>query len=154
MTKMVLVAAALLSASVFADATAAPVKGGIPARQEPVSGLISLSLIEALTAVKEPGLAGVFTYISEANAPTAFADYLARDTKALSRYLDKLDDDRKAANGLTDWDHQVCATLVNFYASPAGGIFGRLDAKRSSKINQCVLVPVVTLGNLVAARKK
>ena len=151
MTKPVLIVAVLLSASAFA---AAPIKGGAAAKSEPLPGLINLSLVEALTAVKEPGLAGVFTYISEDNAPTAFADYVARDGHALKRYLDKLDDDRKAAKGLTNWDHMVCAMLVNFYASAAGGIFGRPDVKRMSKINQCLLTPIVTLESLVAARKK
>lgn len=117
-------------------------------------GMVSLSLVEALSAVRAPELAGVFSFIAEENAPFAFADYLARDKKALKLYVGKLDDDRKVANGLTAWDHSVCASLVNLYSSPLANTFGRPDEKRMSRINQCVLVPVVPLEEIVARRKR
>lgn len=134
----------------------AAVEGVSTPKSAPMStgGMVSLSLVEALAAVRAPELAGVFSFISDENAPFAFADYLARDKKALKLYVAKLDDDRKVANGLTAWDHSVCASLVNLYASPLAATFGRPDEKRMSKINQCVLVPVVPLEEIVARRKR
>lgn len=149
---------ALLAAAV---ALAAPALAGTaPAPSAPAAapvasgGMVSLSLIEALAALKQPQLAGIFSFVSEKDAPFALADYLARDRKAMKRYLGKLDDDRKAGGGLTGWDHDVCASLVNLYASPIAGTFGRPDEKQMSKINQCVLTPVVSLEEIVSRRKK
>ena len=117
--------------------------------------MLSGSLIEALSAIKKPELGGVFTYVGTENAPRAFADLIARDAKAMKRYTCKLDDDRKAAGGLTAWDHQVCATLVNYYAGGANmpGL-KRPDKKRLKALNDCVLAPVMELQEIVARRNK
>ena len=149
MIRSALVAAAVaLAAPAFAGTAEAP------ALASSSGGMVSLSLVEALAAVKQPQLAGIFSFVSEKDAPFALADYLARDKKSMKRYLEKLDDDRKAANGLTGWDHEVCVSLVNLYASPIAATFGRPDEKRMSKINQCVLAPVVSLEEIVARRKR
>ena len=116
--------------------------------------MLSASLIEALAAVEKPELGGLFTYVGDKNAPAAFADLIARDAKAMKRYSAKIDDDRKAANGLTAWDHQVCATLVNYYAGVAMPGIKRPDAKRLKSLNNCVLAPVMELQEIVARRKK
>lgn len=140
----------------FSGLAAAPVREPItpPTRSETRSVMIGLSLVEALTAIKAPALAGVFSFVAESDSATAFADYLIRDMKAMKRYTDKLDADQKVAQGLTAWDHEVCANLINFYGSKAGGMFGRPDEKRMSKINQCVLSRVLELETIVGARKK
>ena len=50
-----------------------PLFAGTAARaQEILSG----SLIEALKAIEKPELGGVFTYVGDKNAPTAFADLI------------------------------------------------------------------------------
>ncbi len=116
--------------------------------------ILSGSLIEALTAVKKPELGGVFTYVGEQNAPRAFADMIARDSKAMKRYTAKLKSDHKAAGGLTAWDHEVCATLVNHYAGAAMPGLKKPDAKRLKALNDCVLAPVLELQDIVARRKK
>jgi hypothetical protein len=116
--------------------------------------MVSLSLIEALAAIRQPQLAGIFSFVAEADAPFAFADFLARDKKAMKAYLNKLGDDRKAADGLTDWDHEVCASLVNLYGSPLAATFGVPEPKRMSQINECVLSPILPLEAIVARRKK
>ena len=143
--------------------SALPARAGTPASapaaaasQAPAaaSGIVSLSLIEALTAIRQPQLSGVFSFIAEQNSSFAFADLLARDKKAQKLYLEKLDDDVKAADGLTTWDHEVCASLVNLYASPLAATFGKPDDKRMSKINRCVLARVVPLGEIVSRRKQ
>jgi hypothetical protein len=116
--------------------------------------MLSGSLIEALAAVGKSELGGVFTYVGDKNAPSAFADLIARDLKAMKRYTNKLSDDRKAAGGLTPWDHQVCATLVNYYAGvPMPGI-KKPDDKRLKALNDCVLSSVVELSVIVERRSK
>ena len=117
--------------------------------------MLSASLIEALAAIDKPELGGLFTYVGDKNAPTAFADLVARDPKAMRRYAAKLAADNKAAKGQTAWDHQVCATLVTYYAG--GGTMPGVkkpDAKRLKILNECVLVPVLELQDIVSRRKK
>ena len=138
-----LLLAAVLFASPLLSATAARA-------QEILSG----SLIEALAAVGKPELGGVFTYVGEKNAPTAFADLIARDKKAMKRYTAKLEADRKAAGGLTAWDHEVCATLVNHYAGGSMPGIQKPDAKRLKTLNACVLAPVMELQEIVMRRNK
>jgi hypothetical protein len=155
-----LAAAVALAAPAFAGAPQAPRAGGpaaVTAGSAPMSsgGMVSLSLVEALAAIKQPQLAGIFSFVAEPDAPFAFADLLARDKKALKLYLEKLDGDKKAANGLTGWDHSVCASLVNLYASPMAAAFGGApEEKRMSQINQCVLAAVVPLEEIVARRHR
>jgi hypothetical protein len=143
-------------------ALGSPALAGTPAAARPASalagggatGVISLSLIEALTALHQPQLAGIFSFVAEADAPFAFADFVARDKKAMKLYLNKLDADRKAAKGLTEWDHEVLASLINLYGSPMAGTFGKPDEKRMRQINDSMLAPVVPLEAIVAGRSK
>lgn len=116
--------------------------------------LMDLSLVEALSAIRQPQLAGLFSFINPKDAPFALADLLARDHGALKRYLGKLDEDRSVANGLTGWDHQVCGSLVNLYASQAGAALDKPKAKFMKKINECVLAPVVSLQDIVGRRRR
>lgn len=138
--RKLLLAASLLASPLFA-ATAARA-------QEMLSG----SLIEALSVVGKPELGGVFTYVGQPNAPRAFADLIARDAKAMKRYTSKLGDDLKAAGGLTAWDHEVCATLVNHYAGVGMPGIKMADAKRLKALNACVLSPVMELQDIVMKR--
>ena len=117
-------------------------------------GILSGSLIEALNSVDKPELAGVFTYIAGENGPRAFADLIARDLKAMKRYTNKLADDLKIAKGLAPWDHQVCATLVTYYAGVAMPGIKKPDAKRIRALNECVLSPVVELAEITTRRNK
>lgn len=141
---------ALLLALALPSAAAAPAVVPTP----DAGGMVNLSLVDALTAIEEPQLAGIFSFIPEKYSTFAFADLMARDKKALKRYLGKLQADLKSAAGLTGWDHEVCATLVNLYASPLSASFEKPDAKRMSRINECVLAPAVQLSDIVAKRKK
>lgn len=134
---------------------ATPIISAMAARAQGVEGgILSGSLIEALKAIEKPELGGVFTYVGDQNAPRAFADLIARDLKAMKRYTNKLAGDRKAANGLTPWDHQVCATLVNYYAGISMPGIKKPDAKRLKALNECVLSPVVELVDVVERRSK
>ena len=155
-----LLAAAAAAVLLASSASAADAPQQAPAIQvgqtAPMAsgGVVDLSLIEALGAVRKPEVAGLFSYINPKDAPFAFGDLLAREEKSLKRYLSKLDDDKEAANGLSPWDHEVCASLVNLYNSPMGASFEKPKAKLMSKINQCVLSPVVPLQEIVSRRKR
>lgn len=133
---------------------ASPIISVTAARAQEEGGMLSGSLIEALKAIDKPELGGVFTYVGETNAPRAFADLIARDAKSMKRYINKLADDRKIAGGLAAWDHQVCATLVNYYAGIEMPGIKRPAAKRLKAFNECVLSPVVELNVLVERRGK
>jgi len=137
-------------------AVALPVAAASTAELPPPdsAGMVNLSLIDALAAIRQPQLAGVFSFIPEKYSTFAFADLMARDKKALKHFLGKLQSDLKDAKGLTGWDHEVCATLVNLYASPLSESFGKPDAKRMKKINECVLAPEVPLSDIVSRRSK
>ena len=146
-----------VAGAAFAAAPAEAATRATQAAQEAAqapTGMISFSLVEALAAMKEPQLAGVFSFVSEKNAPFALADLLARDKKAMKLYLDKLDGDFKAAHGLTEWDHDVCASLINLYGSPMAGTFGVPEPKRMKQINDCMLAPAIPLETIVAKRKR
>jgi len=151
MIPQLILACVLPSAAAFA--AAAPRPSPIDAAVDS-SGVVNLSLVDALAAIEEPQLGGIFSFIPEKNSTFAFADLLARDKKALKRYLVKLKADLKGAGGLTGWDHEVCATLVNLYASPLGASFQKPDAKKMSQVNECVLSQVVSLADVVARRKR
>ena len=145
-----LIAVGLLASAPFVAAasyTAAP--------QAQVSGnLLGGSLIEALIAIKKPELGGVFTYVGDVNAPRAFADLIARDPKAMKLYTKKLAADRKVAGGLTAWDHEVCATLVTYYAGPPISGLKVPDGKILKALNEGVLAPVLELQEIVSRRGK
>ena len=140
-----LVVACLLASPLFAAGAA---------RAQGEGSLLSGPLIEALAAVGKPELSGVFTYIGAQQAPRAFGDLVARDLKAMKRYTGKLMRDRKIAGGLTAWDHEVCATLVNHYAGFSMPGLKKPDAKRLKALNDCVLTPVMELQDIAARRNK
>jgi hypothetical protein len=150
-------AALVLASPAFAGGPAAARPAARPAALTEgggATGMISLSLIEALSALHQPQLAGIFSFVAEQNAPFAFADYVARDNKAMKLYLSKLDADRKAGKGLTEWDHEVLASLINLYGSPMAATFGKPSEKQMHQLNECMLAPVVPLEAIVAGRKK
>jgi hypothetical protein len=155
MIRAALAAAALaLVAPAYAGAPAAARRSAAPVDACAPTGMISFSLVEALAALHQPQLAGIFTFVSEENAPFAFADLLARDKKLMKLYFEKLGEDFKAAQGLTEWDHEVCASLINLYGSPMAATFGRPEDKRMKQINDCMLAHNVTLEEIVSRRKK
>ena len=142
-----------VAAPSFGATAAAPVPKGPPTASAGPA-VVNLSLIEAVASIDMPQITGLFAFIAEEDASFAFADLIARDPKAMKKYLKKLEADRKAASGLTSWDHEVCATLVNLYASSMGATLGRPSDKNMSFINECVLAPVVPLSDIVSRRKR
>lgn len=154
MTKALL-AVLLLPAPAFAAGAAAPAAPAVAAPRAPEGGtMVSLALVEALAAVERPELAGLFSFIPPQNASYAFGDLMARDPKGLKLYARRLKADLKAAGGLTEWDHEVCATLVNIFAGQGGLLAERPPKKVMAVVNDCVLSPVMDLREIVARRKK
>jgi hypothetical protein len=75
-----------------------------------------------------------------------------RDPGALKDFAGKVRADMKAAGGLTDWDHAVCAVVVN--AVTGASLASKPKKKTMSAINECVLSPVLTLQEVSARRKR
>jgi hypothetical protein len=151
--KPLLIAVLFAASPLFAATKPKPAPVPVPTAAPEASGnLVSGALIEALIAIEKPELGGVFSYVNEKNAPRAFADLLARDPKSMKRYADKLKADMKAAGGTTAWDHEVCATLVNYYAGPPMPGLKAPDAKRLKALNETVLSPVKDLQEIVMRR--
>jgi len=127
-----------------ASASAAPVQGGI----------INLSCMEALVAVEQARLAGVFSFIPEKDSPAAFGDLVAHDGKALKRYADKLDQDFKAGAGITAWDHEAVVFTLSLFSSPLAQTLDLPAPKLQARLTALSLAPTVPLGAIVARRKK
>lgn len=156
MTMRALAVAVLLASpasALAADVAARPAATRIPTSSAGPS-VVNLSLIEGIAAIELPQVTGLFSFIAEQDASFAFADLVARDPKAMKRYLNKLRDDKKLSNGLTSWDHEVCATLVNLYASSLGAALNKPKQKDFDFINECVLAPVVPLSEIVSRRRR
>jgi hypothetical protein len=148
------VAASAKPAKKIIVAAPARVQQAAPQAIRATEGVTTMSLVEALASVGRPEIIGIFNYVDERSSPMAFADLLVRDTSLLKKFTAKLDDDIKVAGGVSQWDHLVCAVLVNTYASPMAGTNARPDEKRMSKINNCVLTPELSLSDIVAKRKR
>jgi hypothetical protein len=145
MTSLIL-AAALAAGAARGAAAPAP---------DPVSGaVLNLSCMEALAAIGQPHLAGVFSFISEKDSPAAFADLTAHDAKALKRYVQKEDKDFKAAGGITSWDHEALMFVLALYSGPLASTFAKPSGSVLTRINELSLAPTLSLEAVAARRKK
>lgn len=77
-----------------------------------------LSCIEALKAVDEGALAGLFSFIQPQDSPKAFADLIMHNKKALKKYVAKLATDLKTAAGIMPWDRDALQFALRIYDSP------------------------------------
>ena len=134
-------------------ALAGPIHGAAPA-DGVRGGVINLSCMEALVAIEEPGLAGVFSFISEKDAPSAFADFLAHHPKALKKYAAKVDQDLKAAAGVVSWDHEVLMDLLSLFSSPMADTLEKPSSKTMAQMTELSLAPTLSLEAVTAGRKK
>ena len=97
--------------------------------------MINLSCVEALVAIGESKLAGVFSFVPDKDSPGAFADLIVHDKKALKKYINKLERDLKDAGGIATWDSQAVKFAMAIYGSPLaetiekpGNLLARLEA--------------------------
>lgn len=100
--------AALLLVPAFGGARAQYMGGAAPS----APGIISMSLMEGLVAIKHPELAGVFAYVPESQTAVAMADFLMRDHAALKKFLKKVEAEQKALKLVNGWDKEVCLHIV------------------------------------------
>lgn len=84
----------------------------------PQPGIINMSLMEALVVIRRPELAGVFSYVPEAQSTVAMADYLLRDPASLKRWVKKAEADLDKLKVVDGWDKEVCLHIVA--AAPLG----------------------------------
>jgi hypothetical protein len=150
-TLAVLLAAACAPCGAAPRRAAPPAPAPVDASGLPVPGEIDASLIDAVNWIGEPNLVAVFAYMPMTSQPAAFAELLTRDHPGLKRYTAKLAKDMKVAGGLTAWDHEVCAVLINRF-QVAADKSGLPDKKRMSQINQCMLSRVVPLTEVLVRR--
>jgi hypothetical protein len=143
---------AALGAPCLAQTRGAAAAAAPRADSLPRPGQITDALIDGVNSIDQPDLVAVFAYMPLANQPAAFAELLTRDHKGLKRYTDKLASDMKVAGGLTTWDHEVCVVLINRFEIAADKS-GLPDKKRMSRINECVLSPVLSLEQILMKRK-
>jgi len=138
----------ILAVALAAGAAAAPETA--PAQ----GGLLNLSCMEALAAIGQPNLAGVFSFIPEKDSPAAFADLIVHEPKSLAKFLTKLDEDFQAAGGVTEWDHEALMYALTLYSGPLGPTLPKPAPKALARINELSLAPKVSLEQLSARRKK
>ena len=115
---------------------------------------MNLSCIEALAAIGQPSLAGVFSFIFEKDSSAAFADLTVHDSKALKRYVEKVGQDFKAAGGVTTWDHEALMSVLALYAGPLAATLEKPSAKVLTRINELSLAPKLSLEQVAARRRK
>ena len=101
---------------------------------EPPQGaqLLNLGCVEALAAIGQADLAGVFSFIAEKDAPAAFADLLVHNKKALKKFLAKVEKDLKSASGVAVWDHEALQLAVSIYGSPLAETLEKPSASSSA----------------------
>jgi hypothetical protein len=115
--------------------------------------MLNLSCMEALVAVDQAGLAGVFSYISEKDGPAAFADLLAHNKKALNKFLDKTGKDLKSVSGIAAWDHDVFQALLAIYASPLAETLDKPNSKTMTRLEGLAHAPTLTLDQMTSRRR-
>ncbi len=118
------------------------------------SHMLSLSCVEALVAIDEAKLAGVFSFVPEKDAPAAFGDLIVHDKKALKKYVTKLDRDRDQAGGISPWDHDVMMFILQIYASPLADTLEKPGAAGMERLTVLANAPTMQLQEITARRKK
>lgn len=114
--------------------------------------MLNLSCVEALAAIDEPRLAGVFSFIPEKDTPQAFADLVMHDRKALKRYVKKLEKDMKAG-GVTTWDHESVTFALQILSSPLADTLEKPSGSEREALDMAARAPVLTLEQMTAKRR-
>ena len=138
-------ALAALTMSLAASARADSPQGG---------HILELGCLEALVAVDQARLAGVFAFIPEKDTLSAFADLLARDPAALKKYVAKVEADLKGAFGISQWDRDALVGVITLYGSPLADTFSKPAPKVVTRISELTQAPVLPLEQITARRKK
>lgn len=116
--------------------------------------ILDLNCIDALASVGKPELAGVFSFVPSKDTPNAFADLVARDKKALKKFVGKVEKDLKTASGVTAWDHEVVLNLISLFGSPLAPTLVDPGVKMKSRLQELALAPTLSLEEVAARRRK
>lgn len=115
--------------------------------------MINLSLIDALVAIHEEGLAGIFGYIAESNAAPAFAEYLFRTPKALKLFVQKGERDLKETGGISEWDKEVYLYVIGINSNGTNAGAELLPAKLLDRVATLSLATGLPLSEITMRRK-
>ena len=99
---------ALLLVPAFGGARAQFMGGAVPT----APSIINMSLMDALVVIRHPELAGVFSFVPDAQSAMAMADLLLRDHAALKRFIKATEADQKKFKVINGWDKEVCLHIV------------------------------------------
>lgn len=139
----------LLSTLLFAPPAAAAVE----APKGPQ--MISLGCVEALAAIGQADrLNGIFSFIAEKDAPAAFADLLVRDSKAMKKFLAKVEKDKKEVLGVGAWDREALQFVVSIYGSPLAQTLEKPSDKTMSRLTELANSTALSLEEMTARRRK
>lgn len=116
--------------------------------------IIDLNCMEALVAIEQPKLAGVFSFISEKESTHAFANLLANDKKLQKKFVAKVESDFAKARGITVWDHEVLLNLVSLLGSPLGPSLDQPKEKLKNKMIELSMAPTLSLEEVALRRKQ
>lgn len=116
--------------------------------------MLNLSCVEALVAIDQANLAGVFSFVSEKDGPLAFADLIVRDKKAMKKFLAKLDKDRKEVQAISTWDREAVIGAVSIYGSPLAETLEKPASDTMERLNGFVATQAIPLSDLTARRRK
>lgn len=150
----------MLAAMAGAAFGAGPARQQVQARQSEIpqgpvqQQMINLNLINALVAIHQENLAGLFGYIAEQNAAPAFAEYLFRSPDALKLFVKKDEKDLKGTGGIDEWDKAVFLYVVGLNSNGEGLAGGpTLSPKMMERVSALSLAPAMSLSDLTMRRK-
>ena len=146
---------ALLFAVIFggaaASAAAAEADGGRWTPNAPQ--VINFSLVEALSAMDEQALGGIFSFVPEDKTSMALAVYLMQDRKGLKLFLKKVAKDRKEAQGINGWDKEVLLYLVGMGSSSVSPLAAKpIPRSWMKRIQELSLEPALPLEVIIQRR--
>jgi hypothetical protein len=117
-------------------------------------GMLSLGCVEALVAIGETRLAGVFSFVSEKDSAPAFADLIVHDAKLLKKFVAKAEKDLKETQGVSTWDKEAITTAVTILNSPIGETLEKPSKKMMDRLHVLSGAPALTLEQLSQKRSK
>jgi len=140
-------AAALLIATLLSPALA---------RAQASAQMINLSCLEALTAIGQGRLTGVFSFVAEKDSVAAFSDMIARDKKALKKFVEKVEADKKQAGAISEWDGGVLKFTLSLFDSPLATTLdnpGKGTLARMAELSQTPMISLSELSSRRAAKR-
>jgi len=117
-------------------------------------GLLNLSCMQALAAVGEARLGGIFSFIPDKDSSAAFADLYVHLRKVKRKFQNKLSKDLRQLGGISLWDRQVVMRVLDIYASPLVETLEKPSEGELRKLKRFSLAPTMTLHEMTIKRRK